>query len=279
MSMTPATQDDLERPPPVEGGTIAGRVTDFEGVPMVGVRVEAAQSGGGDLDLLPTLTDGDGRFLLEGLADGRYDLRFVLGQVRARTLAVPVGTDQLRVRLARPQGILLVVKTADGRRPPDLLHVVLERRTAEGMLREHVGRHLTSRMLLWSIRPGTYTVSVWGGPYVPVEAHGIEVREGSPAPEVQVLLAAEGGEIRGRVVEARGGPASDCLVAWRRVDGDGPWSKPDCSLFADAEGRFAVRGLPRGRYRVSAARQVGAVVDREVEVGVDGVTDVELTLE
>ena len=103
--------DPDELPPEVEGGSIAGSVTDFDGVPLVGVRVEAAVSGGADLDLLPVLTDGDGQFALSGLAEGRYDLRFVLGQVRARTLAVPTGTDQLRISLARPQGILLKIKT------------------------------------------------------------------------------------------------------------------------------------------------------------------------
>ena len=109
----PNDLDDLSRPPEVEGASIAGRVTDFQGEPLVGVRVEAADSGGADLDLLPVLSDGNGHFEVDGLAEGtRYDLRFRIGTVKARTLAVPVGTDQLLVKLARPQGILLVVKTA-----------------------------------------------------------------------------------------------------------------------------------------------------------------------
>ena len=72
-------------------------MTDFEGIPLVGVRVEAAERGGADLDLLPRARrDGDGRLsVVKGLApEGRYDLRFTLGRVVARTLAVPAGTDQ-----------------------------------------------------------------------------------------------------------------------------------------------------------------------------------------
>ena len=66
--LTSLAADDDAKPPAVEGGTISGAVTDFEAVPLVGVRVEVATSGGADLDLLPVLTDGDGRFTLTGLA-------------------------------------------------------------------------------------------------------------------------------------------------------------------------------------------------------------------
>ena len=34
-----------DSPPPIEGGVIAGHAVDFEGLPLVGVRVEAAESG------------------------------------------------------------------------------------------------------------------------------------------------------------------------------------------------------------------------------------------
>lgn len=246
--------------PEVEGARISGVVTDFQGTPMVGVRVEAAEAGGGDLDLLPVLTDGDGRFTLEGLGDGRYDLRFALGKVRARTLGVAVGTADLAVRLARPQGILLVVRTPPAVAAPDLLHVVLQRHVKDGRRRDYAGRHFTTRMLLWSIRPGTYDVTVWGGPYLPVTARGVRVKEGAPAPEVQVLLSAEGGTILGRV------PEGGMLVAWRRIDEPGIWPRKDCCIYAQADGTFRVQGLPEGRYRVSYGKEGGPFVDRELDV-------------
>ena len=154
---------DDQSPPFVEGGRIAGRVTDFEGHALVGVRVEVAEAGGGDLDLLPTMTDGEGAFVLEGLGEGRYDLRFVVGTVKARALNVPVGTEDVAIRLARPQGILLVVRTLEGEDPPGMLHVKLEREGKAGWLCEYEGRHLTTRCLLWRIRPATYRITVWGG--------------------------------------------------------------------------------------------------------------------
>jgi hypothetical protein len=264
--------------PRVEGGRIAGRVTDFDRVPLVGVRVEAARTGGGDLDLLPVLTDGEGGFALEGLAAGRYDLRFELGGVRARALAIPTGTDQLHVQLARPQGILLVAKVGAGRPPPGLLHVVLVRETKAGPVREHVGRHLKQRMLLWGLRPGRYTVTVWGGSYLPVEARGVVVREGEPAPEVEVLLAAEGGGVAGRAIDGAGEAVPGALVAWRALGRPGPWPRAERTATADGRGRFAIRGLPAGRYRVMVGTEKGPIVHHEVAVEEDRVTEAEFRL-
>jgi hypothetical protein len=259
-------QQDDELPPAVEGASISGTVTDFDGLPLVGVRVEAAASGGADLDLLPVLTDGDGRFALSGLAEGRYDLRFVLGQVRARTLAVPTGTDQLRVSLARPQGILLKIKTPGNLAVPAVYHVVLDRHTPVRYVREHIGRTLRPRLLLWSIRPGTYTVTVWGGPFLPVVADGVVVAEGQPAPEVEVLLATVGGAVEGQVFAGRPAAGAEALVTWRRLDASGHWPRTLASATTDADGRFAVRGLPTGRYLLCAHRDRAGFCDAEVAV-------------
>jgi hypothetical protein len=258
--------DDDDLPPEVEGASISGTVTDFDGLPLVGVRVEAALTGGADLDLLPVLSDGDGHFELAGLAEGRYDLRFVLGQVRARTLAVPTGTDQLRVSLARPQGILLKIKTPPAGPLPAMFHVVLDRHTSVRGVREHIGRTLRPRLLLWSIRPGTYTVTVWGGPYLPVVANGVVVEEGQAAPEVEVLLATVGGAIEGQVLGGRPPDGLESLVSWRRLDAPGHWPRPLATLTTDVRGNFAVRGLPTGRYLLSAHRQRTGFSDLELSV-------------
>ncbi len=258
--------DDLDLPPLIEGEAIAGRVTDFEGVPMTGVRVEAAESGGADLDLLPVLTDGDGLFRVEGLAgDKRYDLRFALGTVKARVLAVPTGTDQLHAKLARPQGILLVVKTEAGLTPPPIIAVSLEREAAGRTVREWHGKTLRSRVLLWSIRPGRYTVRVWGGNYLPIEAHGVEVKAGEPAPQVEVVLGPEGGTVRG-VVQGPDGAAPEAIVAWRRLDAAGHAPVHMRTVAADGDAAFVLRGLPEGRYRVSAWSAVAGIGTTEVDV-------------
>jgi 5-hydroxyisourate hydrolase-like protein (transthyretin family) len=266
----PDGSDDLDRPVRLDGGVISGLVTDFSKIPLAGVRVEAASSAGADLDMLPVLTDGDGRFAVEGLAPGRYDLRFSLGQVRSRVLAVPVGTDQLRVRLARPQGILLVMRHGPDEPRPGTYHILLERTTPEGLVREHCGRVLKSRLLLWSIRPGRYDVTVWGGPYLPVRVRGVDVREGEPAPEVEVALAARGAEVEG-VLRAASGEARAGLIAWRRLDAESHAPRHVTTQSTDEDGRYALRGLPAGRYRLTACSgdltQVGAADAHVPEAG------------
>lgn len=264
--------------PDIEGGAIGGFVTDFEGMPLVGVRVEAAATGGADLDLLPVLTDGEGGFTIAGLAEGRYDLRFVLGRVKARTLAVPVGTDQLRVRLARPQGLLLVTKTMDGLEPPAMVRFALHRDTPRGPVLEHVGKTLKRSILLWSIRPGRYTVTAWGGPCLPVVASGIDVAEGEPAPEVEVAFTATGGTIRGDVKDADDAPLG-ALVAWRRLDGPDATPRAECCLATDPDGGFQVRGLPSGRYRVSAWAEGHRVHDHDIDVEEASTTVVSVVLD
>jgi len=264
----PGSNDDdgLDLPPEIEGESISGVVTDFQGLPLVGVRVEVADSGGADLDLLPVLTDGAGGFEVSGLAEGmRYDLRFRMGTVKARTLAVPVGTDQLQVKLARPQGILLVVKTEGGAAGPDVTYVVLRREGPKGPVREYFGRTLRQRLLLWSIRPGLYTVTVWGGSYLPVEANGVLVKQGESAPEVQVLLSAKGGAVGGEVTNADGA-ACDALVSWRRLDVPGHVPRHLTTAATAEGGSFLFRGLPEGRYRVSAWSEEHGIAEMEVDV-------------
>lgn len=258
--------DDLDQPPPVEGFSISGQVTDFDDVPLVGVRVEAAVSGGADLDLLPVLTDGEGHFAVEGLATGRYDLRFVLGRVKARTLAVPTGTDQLQVRLARPQGILLVTKTESGSEPPPIVNFVLHRVGPEGrMIREHFGRTLKRRLLLWSIRPGAYTLTAWGGRFLPVVVTDVDVVENLPAPEVEIVFGPEGGTVRGSVVDGAGAPV-EASVSWRRVDAPGHAPRHLTTQGTTSEGTFVTRGLPQGRYRFSAWDGDTRLADAEIDV-------------
>ena len=268
-------EQELDHPPPIDGGAIAGRVTDFEGVPLTGVRVEAVSTGDAGLSPLPALTDGDGQFRLEGLGQGRYDVRFMLGRVKAKTLAVPTGTDQLQVKLARPQGILLVLRVPQGPDAPDLVHFCLERETPVKRVREHVGRMLERRFLIWNIRPGRYVLSVWGGRYLPVIVHGIDVVEGEPAPVVEVAFSAMGTVIEGRI-EGGKGPA---LVSWRRLDRPGHAPQYETTQHSDDDGTFAIRGLPEGRYRVSVYdEEAGAGADIEVDVPAEGSVPVSLSL-
>lgn len=248
-----------DAPPAVEGGAIAGRAADFEGLPLVGVRVEAAASGDeGSLDALPVLTDGEGRFCLEGLVAPAYDLRFQMGTVKARVLCVPAGTTDLAVRLARPQGLVVDARVRPGEAPPDVLHLVLERQGQAGWVREHVGRSLRKRLLLWNLRPGTYRLLVWGPPWLPVRAEGLEVTADAEAPDVVLDLAAPGARLGGRLLGPDGEGASG-WITWRRTDAVDPLPAPLRSIAVSDRGTWRIDGLEPGSYTLSALTAAGQV--------------------
>ena len=255
--------DDL--PPAIEGGVIAGRALDFEGLPLVGVRVEAAASGDeGSLDALPVLSDGEGRFRLEGLVATSYDVRLAMGTVKARVLGVAVGTADLAVRLARPQGLVVDARVRPGALPPDVLHLVLERQGKEGWVREHVGRSLRKRLLLWNLRPGTYRLLAWAPPWQAVRAEGLPVREGAPAPDVVLDLAGAGARLSGTLCDAQGRPCAGWLT-WRREDGPEDLPAPLRSVAVPEQGAWRITGLTPGRYRIAAVTRSGALAGATAE--------------
>ena len=156
-----------------------------------------------------------------------------------------------------------------GEDPPGMLHVRLEREGKAGWLCEYEGRHLTMRCLLWSIRPATYRITVWGGEWLPVQAHGVVVLEGQPAPEVQLVLTVKGGSVVGRVLDVHGKAIPNALVTWRGLDNPGPWPLHERCVEADEQGGYHLMGLPPGRYRVSGGPFTGPFVEDELEVAAE----------
>jgi eukaryotic-like serine/threonine-protein kinase len=69
-------------PTPAPTGTITGTVTDTSNAPIAGASV--SWSGGG------TTTDGNGNYLLTGLADGTYDVTFSAAGHQSQTVSVTV---------------------------------------------------------------------------------------------------------------------------------------------------------------------------------------------
>ena len=252
----PAPDHADDQPLDFGGSVIAGRIIDRREDPLVGVRVEAAVSGDeASLDALPVMSDGDGCFRLDGLVDGAYDVRFQLGNVKARVVDVPVGKTDLVVRMARPQGLVLDARCAPGQTLPPQLHLLVERRTKWGWRREHVGRSIRRRVRLWNLRPGTYRVAVWGPPYLPVAAEDVEVVAGEPAPDVPIFLSAEGCVLRGELRCQRGGDAdvpTAGWISWRPLGDQIALPPTECTRVVDALGAFHVHGLEPGPYLVSA---------------------------
>lgn len=146
-----------------------------------------------------------------------------------------------------------------------------------GVKREHFGRTLQRRLLLWSIRPGRYTLTAWGGPYLPIRVPGIDVVEGQPAPQVEVVFAAKGGVANVAVTAVDGSP-TPALVSWRRLDAPGHVPRQLTTHPTDDAGVCVHRGLPAGRYRFSAFHEERGIADAEVDLDEDVPADVEIRL-
>jgi hypothetical protein len=58
----------------------------------------------------------------------------------------------------------------------------------------------------------------------------------------------------------------EALVGWRRLDAPGPWPPVEACVPAAADGRYAVRGLPAGRYLVFAGTESGPVAEAALDV-------------
>jgi hypothetical protein len=269
------TESSPTEPAASDALAIEGVVTDLDGAPLYGVLVEAATPGGAT-PAASESTDRTGRFRIAGLGPGRYDLRFELDRVTARAVAIPAGTDQVRVRLGRPRGLVLRGTVPQGAEEPAAWRYVVERETPAGLVREQAGRSVRSRVPLGGLAPGRYTITVAGGSFAPARVDGVEVVDGAEVREVVVALSAPGGTIEGRVL--RGSAGTSALVAWRRLEPRDPWPRTDETFTCGEDGRFVARGLAPGRYLVSAGRESGPVVDVQVQVIAGATAPVELRL-
>ncbi|MHC5210608.1 MAG: carboxypeptidase regulatory-like domain-containing protein [Planctomycetota bacterium] len=81
--------------------------------------------------------------------------------------------------------------------------------------------------------------------------------------DVTLTLGPPGAAVEGRVVDVAGSPVADAQVVVRPPD---PGMSPVVRVLSDADGRFAVSGLPAGALTVEASASSGTV--REVVVGV-----------
>lgn len=261
------------------GLAVFGAVIDSSGRPVAGARVELFRSALGrrapgaassriESGLYRAVSGWKGRFALQSLPAGRYDLR-----IEARGLA----------QLAQ-DGIELV----DRPKPHDLGRFVLERGNAlVGIVEDPDGKPIADAEV-WVV-PGA-PVEDWQAYYrkgpaartgpkgeyalsdLPPETElsldicrpgflpeTVAIRDPAMEPKRTIVLA-RAGEISGRVLDPAGRPVADAaLVGW--LSGEGPASASSVrpcrlggtSATSDAEGRFRLGPLVSGWWSVKAS--------------------------
>jgi len=249
------------------GVTVAGRVSDAGGKPVVGVYVAGWSA----------VTGTDGSFRAIGVVPGEYtlsvtdveeELEVIAPQLPANTIEVPAGgmSDLAITVEARDRTMRGVVIGVDGKPAPDTWVVaapavsesepflIEDAPDAPDLSRaafDWTGRNkiaLTDadgRFAIPGLRAGIYDVAAEGAKG---NARGI-ARNASPDRPVRIQLTALGGLT---IAVARGGAP----VTRYDLEVSGP--EPDQRTVSAADGRITLTGLPPGEYSIRAVTADGA---------------------
>ncbi|MFP2905575.1 carboxypeptidase regulatory-like domain-containing protein [Pyxidicoccus sp. 3LFB2] len=269
---------------------LAGRVVDEAGTPIASAGVRAQHprgqrlpgAEGGDAPMSEAMTDADGRFLLEHLPSGRYDVHAgLLGRMSTTLPNVEAGRRDLVLTLSR--GARLTGRVRDERGAP-VASFQLELQLHRGPLEQEGGGALTvvdpeGRFTVEGLAPGTYTVRVAAHGLAPA-APTVNVAPGATEAGPLEITLAPGVRLEGQVVKAQGaGP-----IAGARVQVEhGLYGASLATVFdamTDTSGRFTVDGLAAGTVSlsVSASGHDTRIVDRvRVGPGAPPLSPIELT--
>jgi protocatechuate 3,4-dioxygenase beta subunit len=248
-----------------QDGRITGRVVAEGGEPVADAFVEAvresdsaaAASGGsrsrvrwGSWSRQPVLTDEDGRFVLEDLAEqGAYTiLAHRKGGGEAVTEHVSAGSD---VELAIEQtGVLAGVVRLEGGGMPTRFSVSAVDRAA-GIRESDTFFETSGAWRLTNLPPGKFEVSVDAA-----EGNAktdVELAEGAEKTDVELVLAPRV-TLEGRLVDATTGePVPGLKVSAGTSGGSIAFrsdNKPNQEDVSDAQGRFVIEDAPTGKVRI-----------------------------
>lgn len=240
------------------GGSIAGTVA-VDGAPIAGVEVSANGPGWGS-----TTTDSDGRYTLEGLADGLYEVWFTMpsgtpyvgGSATVELVGGdPVTLDYTPARAASLSGRITVAESGAG-----VPNAVVTVHTFSGAAAGSATTDDDGRYSVAPLEAGRYLLEVSGPGIRTTWSGGAEDRPGAEvfavAAERETVLdvaAAAGGEgaIAGTVslVTAEGTVAAQGAIVELYTERVEPLRR----TVAGADGSYAFDGLGAGRYAVRFA--------------------------
>lgn len=269
------------------GGVVLDAVT---AAPLGGVRVAIAaerRSNGerGAYLRQETTTDGTGRFRFDHVSRRGLELTadaegYAMERDRIR---IEADTEQLEIAMRRASSIAGVVRDANGEPVAGArLRLGGGSRWDSDERRIESGRD--GSFAFERVRPGNaYEVIAAHAEqgFGPTTVAGVVVEEGREPQPVEIVLQ-QGAEIRGTVTDGLGQPAPYALVtiegvpdrAWQVMQqGGGPLR------YADAAGKFSVRGLPEAKLKIGARRVGDLAPAVEVAVVAGGVHDIELKLD
>ena len=233
----------------VPAARLIGQVVNAaDGAPVAGAQVTAARS-------LPEAvmreghaqSDNQGRFAIEGLLDGSYEVVAEAPGFRSASsehveLAV-AARDEVRVRVQRTVALSGVVITSPGRTPCPGAEVTISGTHSERPFGAHAISDAAGRIRFDDVPPSTYELAVsWRGRYTSLPQLTVAHSRDDLSIEVN-----EGLTLSGRVIDSLRAPvANEGVTATPQQGGESVMAR------SDERGRFELRGLAPGSYRIAA---------------------------
>jgi hypothetical protein len=238
---------------------IAGRVVDPAGEPVIDALVEAkkefvADAVPGDPGVLPKLmvrTDEQGRFVVDGIDPGKYDLTASSDGQAARARNVASGAQNVELVVKRGGSLRGAVDDQENGRPvASFVVVVTEPR---GQLRREPMSATSffdpeGQYEVTGLVPGEYAVSVFAPGHAPSQEKKVSIPERPDEPIVLDFDVSRGGRVRGRVLDrASKEPIAGASVSFEGgVENDFPAVQDLLETRTDGRGDFELTGSPSG---------------------------------
>jgi hypothetical protein len=274
---------ELER-----GLTIAGRVVRPDRRGATGIEVEAMNQAGTIGSIGRDVSAENGEFLIEGLAAGIYLVRVVpTGNFDAPALQ-RVEADSKDVVLELFEKATVIGQVVDSSGKP-LSRFTVKARTSNELSRAF-GAVMAQRSVkdskdgtfeLSGLPEGSFVIEASSEGFAPSFSEPFDTTQGLATTDIVVRMS-RGGELRGQVIDAYTGQglagAEIATLDNNYIEGDlfelfsalEPTALTKTSVFADADGRFAIELMTPGEYQVQVrVRGYSTVVTNDVLI-VDG---------
>ncbi|MFY0528679.1 carboxypeptidase regulatory-like domain-containing protein [Archangium gephyra] len=248
------------------GESLEGRVVDAGGTAVPGALVSVVSAASawpkryGDELGYERVTDDEGRFTVEGLEPGSYDVTArLMGLSPGELRDVAAGRKDLVLTLAPGARLVGTVRdAATGKPMPSFTLAVFTKR---GPLQREVFTQLSfidaqGRYELAGVPAGSYVVQAAAYGYAPSEV-GVEVPKGASGPVTANVSLGRGAKMTGKVVEEGSGiPLERASVSVEGIGTGAGALSVRYDALTDAQGNFTLDGLPTGQMTlyVSAER-------------------------